>query len=534
MVDLKTLRERWSTALFVLSVVLIILATLAPFDFSFQEGVSLQIIAKEFRHRNFMYDLVLNFILFIPLGFCVAALLQQRGAGRTAQGINAFLLGLILSTAIEVSQVFLPSRTPSSVDIYANSLGAFLGAQGFAYCRYAPVDFSILTVQAVLRRIASLSTWVLSITLLGYALLWFLLSVALQPYTTLSNWTQTYPMLIGSTLTGESAWSGYLFGLDVADRALSRQEVDQAFTDQELPSPVQRSLVASYQLNALQDRYMDRTGNSPALVWQGTPKEGDRSYPGASLSANQWLKTDGPTSVISQRLRGTSQFTVSMVLAATQPDSSAALAGQPAPIFSLSGTETDSRNLALIQEGNDLVIQLRTPVTGFQGNRPEFVVSDVFSDASMHHLIVTYDNPDLQVYVDNAQASYTFELHPGVVLFQKLLPLEHLSNTGLVLSKGMYYGALFIPLGIFVGFILRVTRRRRVAQVVLILGTGILIPVGLEILWAVKNSHALSLWTLGFSVIVTLGAIALTSALAPAAQGQATAEPHLSYERINL
>src|SRR5882672_2124643 len=76
-------------------------------------------------------DLVGNILLFVPLGFlasgsgCSAV---GRGWGRRICASG--LLAMVVSTAIELGQLFSPGRTTSGIDVEANVTGALLGAMG--------------------------------------------------------------------------------------------------------------------------------------------------------------------------------------------------------------------------------------------------------------------------------------------------------------------------------------------------------------------------------------------------------------------
>lgn len=75
-------------------------------------------------------DVVLNVVLFVPLGF----LADRLGGGRRAPWRTA-LLGVVVSLAIEVTQLFIPGRYTSLVDVASNGAGAWLGAVGSAVLR---------------------------------------------------------------------------------------------------------------------------------------------------------------------------------------------------------------------------------------------------------------------------------------------------------------------------------------------------------------------------------------------------------------
>lgn len=76
--------------------------------------------------RSSKSDIVLNFLVYVPVG-----LLVVRGLARQVRWIFLLLLalmaGLVLSLAMELSQLFLPSRVSSMMDVSMNSLGAFVG-----------------------------------------------------------------------------------------------------------------------------------------------------------------------------------------------------------------------------------------------------------------------------------------------------------------------------------------------------------------------------------------------------------------------
>ena len=109
---LRKTGTRLSAALLGYVILIILLLTLNPFYLSRPERIA-------FTFQSDIQNLFANILLFIPLGFSYRL---------TANGRGAFLLGAVVSLGIELLQLFLPARTPSVVDILANTLGAGLGA----------------------------------------------------------------------------------------------------------------------------------------------------------------------------------------------------------------------------------------------------------------------------------------------------------------------------------------------------------------------------------------------------------------------
>jgi glycopeptide antibiotics resistance protein len=110
------------------SVLLILLVTLLPFNFT-AEGVTFRnAIRSFFQHGSGFSDIVGNVFLFMPFGIDLAYELRQRRVRPKA----TFLLVLILSTAlsllVETLQVFLPWRASSWIDICTNTAGGAIGA----------------------------------------------------------------------------------------------------------------------------------------------------------------------------------------------------------------------------------------------------------------------------------------------------------------------------------------------------------------------------------------------------------------------
>ncbi len=73
--------------------------------------------------------------------------------------------------------------------------------------------------------------------------------------------------------------------------------------------------------------------------------------------------------------------------------------GGPARIVSYS-LNPGERNFTLGQQGNDLIMRLRTTRTNDNGMRPSLKVTNVFVPETMQHIVVTYDFVEQRVYID--------------------------------------------------------------------------------------------------------------------------------------
>jgi glycopeptide antibiotics resistance protein len=131
-------RPRAVYGAFALYLILLLLFTLAPFDFTWRPLVDDSLRGERFEWVPLtyacpaawywcLYDRVVNVLGFLPFG-ALGALLPVRGATRTDRVLRLTGCAFGLSLSIEASQLFLPSRFPSTADVALNTLGAWLGA----------------------------------------------------------------------------------------------------------------------------------------------------------------------------------------------------------------------------------------------------------------------------------------------------------------------------------------------------------------------------------------------------------------------
>lgn len=112
---LRTTATRLFSALLGYVTLIILVMTLNPFLLARPKEI-------EFKFDSSLDNLILNVVLFLPVGFLYRLITGRRGA---------LVLGAMLSFGIETIQLFIPARTTSIIDIAANAFGAGLG--GFLY-----------------------------------------------------------------------------------------------------------------------------------------------------------------------------------------------------------------------------------------------------------------------------------------------------------------------------------------------------------------------------------------------------------------
>ncbi|MCC6140557.1 MAG: VanZ family protein [Nitrospira sp.] len=79
---------------------------------------------EEIRSFGFWLDIIVNFALYIPFAFLY---LQHRNSNTRSALVTAMLLGLLLSCAVELYQLYSHNRRPSPLDIICNLSGTIIG-----------------------------------------------------------------------------------------------------------------------------------------------------------------------------------------------------------------------------------------------------------------------------------------------------------------------------------------------------------------------------------------------------------------------
>jgi glycopeptide antibiotics resistance protein len=507
----------WANRIIGGAILIILVATLSPFEFT-AEGVTLKGAIRDFfAHPSDLSDVVGNVFLFMPLGFGIAlrersSTLQSESFGarqRQRRGLNLYktlavaaIASMMLSLGVEIVQVFLPARCSSWIDICTNTTGGFCGAFSY-FCWTAIAPNQLQSFAKHVRRLLTIQN--LAIVLSAWVVMTGLVSLSLQQAAHLSNWNPSFPLLLGNEATGDRPWNGTISAVEISDRALSESEIAQVL--QRKSSLPRNGLVASYDLgqtnssSSLND-VKDGTGNLSDLVAHASPLQ---VLPeGVKLTNNQWLSTAQPATVLSDRLRKSSEFTISTIAATANQNQNG-----PARILSLSA-DPFHRNFTLGQQNDYLVFRLRTPITGENGVYTALFVPNVFRDSESHRFLLTYHQNVLHLYVDNVQNSYTLELTPEITLFRYLFPFEgriiQLTSFSVSVHKLMFYSVFFVPLG-FILALISARFKQQIKLDILLVATGIFIPALL--LELILRNGQLQFGNLALSISIALATMML-------------------------
>src|SRR6266496_2849871 len=114
--------------LFVAYALLVVYASLHPFSGWRDQGVpQFAFLTARFPRPYLPFDLAANLLGYMPLGFLAVLAAHPILRGRAAFAF-AVLCALALSLALESLQLYLPTRTSSNLDLFANTAGGIIGA----------------------------------------------------------------------------------------------------------------------------------------------------------------------------------------------------------------------------------------------------------------------------------------------------------------------------------------------------------------------------------------------------------------------
>ncbi len=498
-------RRWWSYVLAIASLIVIAIATIYPFNFVVPQDLSLQNIFGEFDRSSNLKDYANNIILFIPWGFSLAWILPRKKLTYIGILILAIIASFGISLTVETTQLFLPRRISNFTDVATNTIGGGLGA--FIYWGRNPViNFLEALISNHLHRLTPKSV---GLVFVGYFVFIYSIVFSLLINVNLSNWDNDFPLIIGNETTGDRPWLGKINQLHISDRALSLTEINAAFDVREVFWLKSGNSVASYLFSEIFNRqdsdFANIFDNKPRLVWQqqSSSKSVRDNNQSITVNSDRWLKTPKSASIIIKKLRKKNQFTISAMVASNKIEQS-----DYPRIISISGNPY-YRNITISQDRKNLILRLRTPVTGENGNEPELLIPNIFNDLKFHHLILTFDADKLDVYIDRPDNKYTFAFEPEIIFwsyFPVIIPawqvnLDRVNKLFYILG---FYGILFIPLGFLGGILLSLFNRQKTKQLLLLNVVCLLPALLIEHLYVSMASQPIRIFNLLLNIAILL------------------------------
>lgn len=281
-------------------------------------------------------DIVANLLLYVPFGLAF-----RRQSLRAA-----LVVAVLLSTTIEISQIWSIGRHASLIDLATNATGAVLGR---TIGRWSGREVATIASGSFVSY-----PWLLA-AVLGVAVVVTAWSIPPRP-SDLSTWKPGYSLLLGNEVTLNRPWKGTIRGASI--------------------SPVAH--------------------HSPGASATGAPTGGriDVNSPVSLGDGPGFLIPHAVSRQFAEMAMRHNAFSIRAQI------ESADLAQQgPARIVSFSA-DPFHRNFDLGQQGRTLVFRVRTAVTGENGERGRTETSPILEAGRVISVVGSYDGSVARIFVD--------------------------------------------------------------------------------------------------------------------------------------
>jgi VanZ family protein len=106
----------------------IVYASLSPFSGWQEQGLEFSaVLLSPLKQTYSWFDAVANFLAYLPFGLLFGLTLRAR-LSPALSVVLATVVGLLLSASMEYTQMYLPNRISSNLDLLVNGFGALAGA----------------------------------------------------------------------------------------------------------------------------------------------------------------------------------------------------------------------------------------------------------------------------------------------------------------------------------------------------------------------------------------------------------------------
>ena len=242
-------------------------------------------------------------------------------------------------------------------------------------------------------------------------------ALTLQSMTDLTNWSTELRLAIAQEVTGEFPWSGTVSGLSIGSRALNEAEVSTLFQ-----SPTFPALTAA-KLN--DDLKVELKAES-------------------NFKGRRFTQDQPPQDAIAAILRS-QQFTLSTIIDVKDIDPSAH------PRIITISLDKYQRNVALLQEGDRLIVAVRSPIKVYNGDH--FILTARRSlEIRPYRIVVTYREGRLRLHTASNSSAPTLDstldeliLKPEFTFLQYILP-DHGNHVGLDEVNQRWLESRFYPI----------------------------------------------------------------------------------------
>jgi VanZ family protein len=369
--------------------------TLIPYQFSKFYFYQFLMFRKEYFATIFesikWFDILINIIMFMPVGFLIASFLKSRLFKPKKTIIITTILGFFLSVSIEFLQLLLP-RTTSVIDLFTNTIGTSFGA----YLVYSIISYY---PEFLLNRFFELLKKFFLPVLLGYT---FFVTVVFSLPPLLNNfndWNNSYRLQVGNETTLDRPWTGTIHKLSIFNRILEAQDIDAyfalGFSKKTTPGNSLAPLLEYMFENLLVQSDGLLGENLPLYPQADSHIKKLTTQNGLFIENTSSLQSQIPAAQLVKNLKRTDQLSIAVWI---KPQN-LKMAG-PARIVSLS-VDTGNRNFTLGQVQDKINFRVRTPLTGNNGSKVSLTSSSILNSQTPQLIVVTFFRGEAKLYCNS-------------------------------------------------------------------------------------------------------------------------------------
>ena len=261
------------------------------------------------------------------------------------------------------------------------------------------------------------------------------------------NWDSSYPLAVRNTPDDGRYWAGSVERIEIADQAVTSAQVEKVLVSDNLREVLGDAVLASYVPRSEPLPTVDTTGHSPSLHWiESKQPYGDAQPPVGAVE--HWMISDGPLENANAAIGRSSHFTLHIICTG-----GGEWFEQLHRIVAIASDYLHS-NLIVGQEGYDLVLRLRTILTGDNGTNPASIIPNVFRYSGRHDIVVSYSDPTLDVYLDGRRMSIQMPADFSGVYHILARPMTlPFSGFGRQIYRAAFYFLYLFPIGVLLGFL---------------------------------------------------------------------------------
>lgn len=391
----KEVAERYkikTVILWLVYLLYVLILTLKPFDFS--SGYFFQFF--KFKHgfiHAFLgsfkfWDIFLNILFFIPMGFLTTLMLRQDKNPNNEIIKRSVAICFIASGLAEFSQLFLV-RTSSLTDLFTNTLGGYLGTLWAHHISFAEDRFPGMFIVNHENKL----TRIISYIYIGLVVIVFSLPLWLNGF---YNWNDEFKLMLGNEASLDRQWQGTFYEVAIYNRMLTQDEVLQCYYHHRT-SQSNENLIALYEF---------REGRGP-LVFDRSNSVSDLNLGIQDLEKVKWLQPEGlfldqgaflqsleSAEMLNRRLRKTHELSIELRFKPANLTQTG-----PARIITMS-QNVDERNFMVGQAKDRLNFRVRTPLTGKNGSNIDLYTQQPVLNENIHHVVAVFNRGAEQFYVD--------------------------------------------------------------------------------------------------------------------------------------